>query len=137
MLKKLFGVVLLFIIGSFLFTNFASAAIFDIWAGTGSNGQTCNVSPKGCSLCDGLTVAINIVNGLTTFAIIATVGMVVYGAVRMMLSGGSEQMVKEARDTITKAIIGLVIVLCSWLIVNTVIHLMVGRVDFPWNNIQC
>jgi hypothetical protein len=46
-------------------------------------------------------------------------------------------MFKEAKGIITKAVIGLVIVLCSWLIINTLIHLILGRVDFPWNNVQC
>ncbi|MGC9602859.1 MAG: pilin [Minisyncoccia bacterium] len=137
MSKKIIGALYVSVLGLFSFANSASAALFDIWRGTGTNGQTCNVSSRGCSLCDGLTVAINIVNDLTTFAVIATVGMVVYGAVRMMLSGGSEEMFKEAKGIITKAVIGLVIVLCSWLIINTLIHLILGRVDFPWNNVQC
>jgi len=137
MSKKIIGALYVSVLGSFFFVKPASAALFDIWRGTGTNNQTCNVSPKGCSLCDGLTVAINIVNDLTTFAIVATVGMVVYGAVRMMLSGGSEEAFKEAKGTITKAVIGLVIVLCSWLIINTLIHLILGRVDFPWNNVRC
>ena len=120
-----------------MITNF-SAALFDIWKGTGkSGGPTCNVAPGGCSLCDGLQVAINIVNDLTTLAIIITVGMIVYGAVRMMLSGGSETLVKEARGIITSAVIGLVIVLCGWLIVNTFIHILSGNIDFPWANIKC
>jgi hypothetical protein len=120
-----------------LLTNFASAALFDIWAGTGSGSETCNVAPGGCSLCDAMKVAINIVNSLTTAAITITVAMTVYGAIRLMTSGGSEQMVKDARGIITSAVIGLVIVLCGWLIINTVIHIIAGQVDFPWSNIQC
>lgn len=115
-----------------------SAAIFDIWKNTGkAGGATCNIAPGGCSLCDGLQVAINVVNGLTTAAIVITTAMIIYGAVRLMLSGGSEQMVKDAKSTITSAVIGLIIVLCAWLIINTVIHIISGNVNFPWANIQC
>jgi hypothetical protein len=125
--------------GSVLFirTHSASAALFDIWRGTGKGGETCNVYPGGCSLCDGLKVAINIVNDLTAAAIIVTVGMVVFGSIRLMLSAGSEQAVRDARGTITSAVIGLVIVLCGWLIVNTLIHIISGNVNFPWAGIQC
>ncbi len=138
MSQKILKATLFFGSGIFLFTHSASAAIFDIWAGTGKTDEpTCNIAPSGCSLCDGLRVAINLVNGLTTAAIVITVGMAVYGAIRMMLSGGSEQMVKEAKGIITSAVIGLVIVLCGWLIINTVIHIIAGRVDFPWANVQC
>jgi hypothetical protein len=118
-------------------TNFP-AAIFEIWKNTGEpGGPTCNVAAGGCSLCDGLQVAVNIVNDLTTLAIVVTVGMIVFGAIRLMLSGGSEQAVKGAKGTITSAVIGLVIVLCGWLIVNTFIHILSGNVDFPWANVTC
>jgi hypothetical protein len=128
----------IFAVGYLSFAGIASAAAFDIWAGTGKNGETCNVAAGGCSLCDGLQVAINVVNGITTLAVVITVGMTVYGAVRMMLSGGSEQMVKDAKGIITSAVIGFVIVLCGWLIVNTFIHIIApSGVDFPWATIKC
>ena len=84
-----------------------------------------------------MTVAINLVNSLTTVALILAVGMIVYGAIRLMLSAGSEQMVKEAKGIFTSAVIGLVIVLCGWLIINTVIHVIAGQIDFPWAAVVC
>lgn len=144
---------MLFIISSFIFANLASAQTINIWEGaynckeidktTGkcanyySGDNTCNTTPGGCSLCNGMQVAINIVNNLTTLAIIAAVGMIAYGAIRMMLSGGSEEMVKNAKNTLTSAVIGLVVVLCGWVIVNTFIHIIADRPDFPWAAVQC
>ena len=121
------------------FVNFASAAFLDIWRRTGkSGGSTCNIDPAGCGLCDGLKVAVNIVNDASTVATILVTGMMVYGAIRLMISGGSEEMVKEAKGIFKSAVIGLIIVLCSWLIIDTVIHLIAGPSNpFPWNNIQC
>lgn len=152
MIQKIFAILLLFIVGSFVFANIASAQTIDIWKGayncravtdTGacttyySGDDTCNKTPGGCSLCNGVQVAINIVNTLTVLAIILTAGMMVYGAIRLMLSGGSEQMVKDAKGIFTSAIIGLIVVLCSWLIINTVMHIIAGSVNFPWANVQC
>ncbi|MEK7506125.1 MAG: hypothetical protein AAB572_00790 [Patescibacteria group bacterium] len=121
--------------------NNFSAAIFDIWKGASCGASvpiTSGSGPAGpCSLCDGLQVAINIVNGLTTAAIVIATAMIIYGAVRLMLSGGSEQMFKDAKGTITSAVIGLAIVLGAWLIINTVIHIISGNVNFPWASIKC
>lgn len=138
MKKKFHKIILLS--GTFFLTSYglASAKLFDIWVGTGTGNTTCNIAPAGCSFCDALKVAINIVNSATTAAIILTVGMMIYGAIRLMLAGGSEQMVKEAKGIFTSAVIGLIIVLCGWLIVNTFIHILSpSGVNFPWANVQC
>ena len=136
--QKTFAVAAL---GYLFAANIAGAAstgpLFEIWKGTGGSGQTCNIAPGGCSLCDGLQVAVNIVNDLTAAAVIVTVGMIIYGAIRMMISGGSEEMFKNAKGVITSAVIGFIIVLCGWLIVNTLIHIVSGHPDFPWTHVQC
>ncbi len=137
MIKKVKKITVVFAAGYLLLTDFASAALFDIWAGTGKDGQTCNVLASGCSFCDGMKVAINLVNNLTAAAVVITTGMIIYGAIRMMISAGSETALKEAKGIITSAVIGLVIVLCGWLIVNTLIHFIAGQIDFPWANVQC
>ena len=144
MIKKIVKSCSAILAPSYLFlASIASAASINIWAGTGPTtgsdaGKTCNVAASGCSLCDGLKVAINVVNIITTLAVVVTVAMVIYGAIRLMLSGGSEQAVKDARGIITSAIIGFIIVLCGWIIVNTFIHIISpSGVDFPWNNVRC
>lgn len=143
MLRIFSKISLLFAAGYLFFARAASAALFDIWRGTGPkeglfSGKTCNIAPGGCSLCDGLTVAINLVNDLTTAAIAVTVAMIVYGAIRMMISGGSETAVKEAKGIITSAVIGLVVVLCGWLIINTVLHIIADPGNpLPWANVKC
>ncbi len=119
----------------FLTSNVSRAAFIDIWKGTSNGG--CNTSATGCSLCDGVKVAVNIINIMTELAVILTVGMTVYGAIMLMISGGSEERVRKGRGIITSAVIGLVIVLVGWLIINTVLHLLTGNINFPWADIQC
>jgi len=46
--------------------------------------------------------------------------MIVVGGFKMMFSGGNEANIQAAQKTLTSALIGLVIILCSYLIVNTI-----------------
>jgi len=139
---------LIVIFGAFAST--ASAAMpnvnFNIWQGTGQGDTTCNETSYssssnaavGCSVCDSIIVASNIVNNIAVpLGIILAVVFIVYGALRMMTSFGSESNFGEARKVITSAVIGLVIILCGWLIINTVFHILTGSINFPWAQIQC
>ena len=70
-------------------------------------------------------------------AIPLTVLMIVYGALMMMFTSGSEDRVSKSKKIITSAIIGLVIALSAWILVNTLLHVLTGDVNFPWDNVQC
>lgn len=54
---------------------------------------------------------------------IVAVIMIIYGGVLMLISMGDPGKNKKARDTIIYGIIGLIIVLLSWAIVNFVLSL--------------
>ena len=135
-MKKILGAgifaIMLFIIG----VSSASATVFDIWAGTGSGGATCNVGGP-CTFCDALKVISNIINSLMFIVFPLAILMIVYGAIRLMMAGGSDEAVKTGKDAVTNAVIGIVIALASWIIINEVLHILTGRADFPWNQIQC
>ena len=76
-----------------------------------------------CDLCifsDIPVVLGNILNFLFKLAIPITVGMIVFGAIQLIVGRGSPDKVKQAKSTMVKAVIGLVIVLASYLIVKTV-----------------
>lgn len=92
----------------------------------------------GCDLCDALKVGANITDFLIQIALILVVLMTVYGGFLMMTAGGSQEKYSRGKSSITWAIIGLVIVLSSWVIVNTLIHIMAGEgVNVPWSTISC
>ncbi|MBA3678982.1 hypothetical protein H0W80_02180 [Candidatus Saccharibacteria bacterium] len=67
------------------------------------------------------------VKGITNTLLLAigaiAVIMIIIGGIRYALSGGNEQNVKAAKDTIQYAIVGLVIALLSYAIVNFVLRL--------------
>ena len=117
--------------------NVVYAAGFDIWDGTGLGGtQTCNVEGP-CTFCDGLKVVFNIVEMLMLVIVPLAVIVIVYGGVRLITAGGSEASVKTGKDAITNAVIGIVIALAAWVIVNETLHVLTGNIRFPWNELQC
>lgn len=90
----------------------------NIWEGTSGDG--CNTAEGGCRFGDISKVILNILEFLFMIAVPITVGMIVWGAIQLMTSGGSTEKAKKAKKTMTMAVIGFVIVLASVLIVNTV-----------------
>lgn len=62
----------------------------------------------------------------------------VIGGLKMVMSAGNEGGVSEAKGMMTSAVIGFVILLAAWLIVDTVLKMFVdeGKLGV-WNEIQC
>jgi len=108
-----------------------------LWKGTGKGGKTCNVAGP-CDFCDALIVTKNAITFLFEIAVPITVAMIAYGAIRMMIAAGNEEQVKNARQIMTSAVVGLVIVLAAWIIVNTILHLLAKDPTVAvWNEITC
>jgi len=65
--------------------------------------------------------------------------MLVYGGIRMYFSGGSPENTKKATKVMINAVIGLVIVLTSWIVVNTIITFLAKPGSPPtfWTKLDC
>lgn len=63
------------------------------------------------------------VSFLFVAAIILTLFFLIYGGIRWIVSGGNKEKVAQARQTLTYAVIGLIIVLLSFFIINTIFGL--------------
>ncbi len=62
----------------------------------------------------------NIVNWALIFAGVAALFFVIYAGIKYIRSGGEEEKIKSARETLTYAIIGLVVILLSFAIINII-----------------
>lgn len=84
---------------------------------------TAGKTPPTCNnLCDLIGVFINVVYLLLSIAIFVIAPIsVVAGGVMLMMAGANPEMLGRGKKVLTGAVIGLVIVLCSYLIVNTVL----------------
>ncbi|MEX2436812.1 MAG: pilin [Candidatus Paceibacterota bacterium] len=106
-----------------------------IWGGR--NPVTCNVE-GACGLCDAFKVGANITDFMINIALLLGVLMTVYGGFLMMTAGSSQEKYSRGKSAITWAIIGMIVVLSSWVIVNTLIHVLAGEgVNVPWATISC
>src|SRR3990167_4334278 len=62
----------------------------------------------------------NIVNWALIFAGVAALFFVIFAGIKYIRSGGEEEKIKSARETLTYAIIGLVIIILSFAIINII-----------------
>lgn len=84
--------------------------------------------------------AVNVVRGIIQFilvvAFVAAFVFLIIGGVRWITAGGDEKAVASARNTITAALIGLVIVLVAYAIIRLVeiffnVNIITGGVTIP------
>jgi len=67
---------------------------------------------------------VGIANWVAGFAATLAVLMVVIGGLQYMISGGNEEKTRAARRTIQWALIGLIIVLMSWSLLQTLLTIL-------------
>ncbi len=136
MLRILSLLLLLGVLGGFMMPLAANAQVFpSIWEGVTCNESLEPVVP--CTECDAIKVASNIVTLLVQIALVLGSIMIVYGALMMVVSAGNVSRYENAKKTMTAAIIGVLIALMSWVIINTVLHVLTGDPNFPWAEIEC
>ena len=83
----------------------------------------------GDNPCDTSDVA-NFVNGLISFliqmlGIIAAIVMV-YAGFRLVTSGGNEGEATKAKELFTNVVIGIVIILAAWFVLDTIMKTLTG-----------
>lgn len=87
-------------------------------------------SLAGLQLADFITWA---VTAVLVLAALAFFFMLIFGGVKWIISGGDKANTESARNQVTAAIIGLVIVFSAWIIMNFVLGLFgitAGDFDF-------
>ena len=60
------------------------------------------------------------ISAVIIVAALAAFIYLIYGGIQWIMSGGEKEKIKEARDKITQAIIGLAIVAASWAIIQLI-----------------
>lgn len=93
-----------------------------------------------CKLCHLWQMASNLIN-FVIFGLSVPLAALLFAAAGVVLltAGGSETKVKQAREIFFKTLIGLLIIFCSWLVVDTLVKTLVnpstesGQVIWAWN----
>lgn len=95
-----------------------------------------------CNACQLYQLIQNVIDFITLqIAPVLAVVMILVGAFFLITAGGSEESVKKGRDIITKTIIGILIIMGSWLVIDTVLLGLAKDYSSsgtkPWNKIKC
>lgn len=75
-----------------------------------------------------------IITLLFVVGIVIAVAFLIYGGIKWILSGGDKQAVESARGHIIAAIVGLLIVVAAFFILNVIFRLLTGQ-SFDLNNL--
>lgn len=94
-------------------------------------------SGSGCTWCDLFQLGQNIINFLIEISSVLAIAFIIYGGLIMMLNSGNPSKLKESQGIIFSAIMGVVILLSAWVILNTFFNLLTGGLNWPWHTIQC
>lgn len=126
---KLFLLIFIFIISPFIIQ---AAGLVPC----GGDGE------PSCGLCHLFVMIRSVIVFLTGIAAVVLAIMLIVGGIMFVTAHGNPEWVTKARKTITGAIIGFLIVIMSWIIVNSVITFATGSENIfqnmgPWHKIQC
>ncbi len=113
-------------------------------------GEPC-ATPDGrdgireCTTCDLVALTQRIINFLIFAAVVIAVLLFVYAGFLMVSAGGNEGQLSTAKGIFWSVLIGIIIVLAAWLIVNVIMQVLYrepGTTDAgitfrPWNQIIC
>ena len=83
-------------------------------------------SGPDCSACNVVYLANGVITWLIGFAFLLFAVLFCIAGVRMVTSGGNSHTVEEAKGSFINAIVGLIIILSAWLIVDTIMRGLVG-----------
>ncbi len=93
-----------------------------------------------CNFCHFITLANNVIAWLIGVLAVVFGAMIFAAGFGLVTSGGNPSKLEEAKKNMTNALIGIIIVLAAWLIVDTLLKatLPEGRTTVgPWNQVQC
>ena len=130
MINKLKNLIIFSIFSFLLSINRANAAGLVPCGGTGQ-------SP--CTWCHFGDLAIRIINFMMYLVFPLAAAMIVMGGIFIMTSSGSSDRFSRGKEIITSAVIGILIALLSWIIIDTIIStLAVGfkGIVGPWSQIN-
>ena len=91
-----------------------------------------------CQACDLVQLGQNLLSWFIKTMAAVIVLIFAWGGLKMVMSGGSTEGVSEAKGMMTNAVIGFIVLLGSWLVVDTVLKEITNEgVIGPWNKITC
>lgn len=124
----------------FLFLSaFSAAFLFPLLTSAQTPLVICRRGLNDCDFCDLIATGNRVVQFITILAFSVVVIFIAWNAILMIMSGGDESKYKSAKKSIFTAVIGLLIILVSWVFVTELLSVLSGEgaTPTPWNQIEC
>ncbi len=100
-----------------------------------STGVICNVDV--CTPCHLVQLGQNIINFLVFAAIVVFVFLLVNAGFLLVTSGSNSGQVSRAKNMVKSGVIGFIIMLAAWLLIDTIMKAVYNGTFGPWNEILC
>lgn len=97
---------------------------------------------RACTYCDLLQLVKNVIDFLVYLIFPIAAIMIIWGGIVVMTAGDSSERAGEGKKIITAAVVGILIALLSWLILDTIIQVTapnfkVSNLGRPWQELKC
>jgi hypothetical protein len=137
--SKLLGAIVLAFLFFSLLPGYAEAGL--VPCGYDINGNGIFEEKEQCSLCDLFVLLNNIFTYFFTFILpVTATGLIAWGGFTLLTAGESKTKFEQAKNIITAAVVGLVIILASWIFLNMFLS-SIGVAEWTglgnWWKIEC
>jgi len=102
--------------------------------------QLAECSGPDCGTCEVIRLANGLIMWLIGFVFLLFALLLMRAGVKLVTSGGNPSALQSAKDSFINALIGLIIILAAWLIVDTLMRALVGDSRsgaLVWSEIEC
>lgn len=91
-----------------------------------------------CQTCHVVSLTQNVIGWLVAILGVIAAIVIVYAGIKLVTSGGNQSAMESAKSMISNVIIGYIIVLAGWLLIDFGMKSLVDQGDFGvWNVIEC
>ena len=90
-----------------------------------------------CGYCDLITLSVNIIQFLVYFSVFVAVVMIIYAGFLLLVGGSKEGERTKAKKVLYAAVIGLLITLTAWLIINLIMTVFLNASFNIWTLPGC
>lgn len=120
--SQLLLIAVFFLSGFFLFAPPVSAQVNSLCPKGGNFNNLCNLKVNNAGGIVG-----TIIQTLLIIAILMSLFFILYGGIRWISSGGDKGKIDQARGTLVAAIVGLIISLLAFFILNIILGVFTGH----------
>ncbi|HED37915.1 MAG TPA: hypothetical protein ENI76_06695 [Ignavibacteria bacterium] len=90
-----------------------------------------------CNLCDVAKLAENSISFIVQISFVISALLFTYAGFLFLTAGADSGKVSSARKIFTNTIIGIVIILTAWLVVNVILTVLTGQGVNPFTKVLC